>query len=470
MKPPVHIDIEAIGCAKPAEVRQSVRSAAENKITSREKRLFQLRRNDSHALRELAASVRRHAIENLDHYLEKAERKLTENGVQVHWAEDAEEARTIFLEICERTRPTTITKGKSMVTEEIGLNHFLEDAGYSPLETDLGEFVIQIAGDVPSHIVTPIIHINGREVAKLFEKEGLGEPTEDPEELTMQARRYLRTHFSKVDLGITGANFVVAETGRFITVENEGNVRLSSNAPRVHVAITGIEKVIASEAHAAVLLKMLASSSTGQDLTVYTQFIAGPRRAEDLDGPEEVHLILLDNGRTNLLGGQYQDMLRCIRCGACLNVCPVYRTVTGHGYGSVYPGPMGAILSPLLGGEKGRAQYSYLPKASSLCGACEEVCPVGIPIPRMLLALRDEFYGTDVPSPGGAPPFGPWAALSKRPPLWKAAMASARTFGWGPAKLAHLTALKNWLGERELPEWPKKSFRQLWKERKGGSR
>jgi L-lactate dehydrogenase complex protein LldF len=301
-------------------------------------------------------------------------------------------------------------------------------------------------------------------VARIFEENGLGEYTESPEELTAQARRHFRDLFRSASMGITGANFVVAETGRLVTVSNEGNLRFSANAPRTHVAITGIEKIVATEAELAIILKLLARSATGQSITVYTQFFAGARKNGELDGPDESHLVFLNNGRTNLLGGEYREMLRCIRCGACLNVCPVYRAVSGHGYGSVYPGPMGAIFSPLLGGEESRKEYAWLPKASSLCGACEEVCPVSIPIPKMLIGLRHDLKD-GAPPPKGTPGFGAWAKLANSPMLWRTSMKGGSTIGWGPAKLFPAGPFKAWLVNHDLPPWPKRDFRSWWKKR-----
>lgn len=457
------VNIENIGKEQTLETRASVLDASRKKIISRSHALRE-NLNDSNSLRHLASKLRLHALNHLPHFLEEAEKNLTENGIQVHWASDGEEARKIIGELCKKADVKIISKSKSMVTEEIELNPYLESLGFEPVETDLGEFVVQISDDHPTHIVTPIIHINGKQVAQIFEKEGLGEYTEDPEILTGYARRHLRKVFREAGVGITGANFVVADTGRFVTVSNEGNLRFCANAPKLHIAITGIEKVVASEDQMAVLLNLLARSSTGQNLTVYTQFFSGPKKENEADGPEESHLIFIDNGRTNLLGGDYHEMLQCIRCGACLNVCPVYRSVTGRGYDSVYPGPMGAVFSPLLGGEESMKKYSELPKASSLCGACEEVCPVAIPIPKMLLSLRDDLHGK-VPPIKGTPSFGPWSYMTSHPALWKASLSTGKTIGWGAAKILPNASLQSWLKSRDLPDWPKQSFRSLWKKR-----
>ncbi|MFH0795296.1 MAG: LutB/LldF family L-lactate oxidation iron-sulfur protein [bacterium] len=458
------VDPERLGRQQPVEIRNSVRGACEKKVAARETSLAE-NILDPASLRDLAGRLRQHVLDHLDEYLDRAEKRLESNGVQVHWAKDAAQAREVIAGICRTAGARLIVKGKSMVSEEIELNHHLEAGGFEVVETDLGEFVVQLDADRPSHIVTPIIHKSKEQIAQLFERKGLGEHTQDPEALTMQARRHLRRIFEQADVGITGVNFVVAESGRIVTVSNEGNVRFCSTLPRVHIALTGVEKIVAREDDLAALLKMLARSSTGQDLTVYTQFLGAVRSKEDPDGSQERHLIFLDNGRTEILGGRYREMLRCIRCGACLNVCPVYRTVTGHSYGSVYPGPMGAILSPLLGSSESRWNYAALPKASSLCAACEEVCPVAIPIPKMLLSLRQEI-GRGAPLSGSVPNFGLWALLVASPRLWRWSLRVANWTGWRIVKLLPVGALRAWLQARELPEWPRESFREAWRKRK----
>lgn len=458
------IDVEAIGIGKSASSRASVRSASEKKVVSRAV-VLEAEVENLDEKRHEAAARRQHVIDHLDEYLLAAEKSMQAKGIQVHWAADAEEARELVVGLCRAAEVKLIAKSKSMVSEEIHLNDALEAAGMRVVETDLGEFVVQLDKDHPSHIVTPIIHKSRKDVATTFEREGISDYNEDPEALTMAARRHLRKIFQEADCGITGANFIVAETGRLVTVSNEGNLRFTANTPRLHIAMTGIEKIVATEADLALLLKLLARSATGQSLTVYTQFLGGPREPGDPDGPDAMHVILLDNGRTNLLGGRYREMLRCIRCGACLNVCPVYRAVTGHGYGSVYPGPMGAIFSPLLGGEESRRKYAYLPKASSLCGACEEVCPVAIPIPKMLVGLREEAHRLHMPTPSGTPPWAPWSLLATNPSVWKVALEGGRAFGWGPARMAPVPAFQRWLQHHELPKWPDQSFRSWWKKR-----
>ncbi len=460
------MSFEAAGRGQPHEAREAVADAARRKVVQRAQRIAE-RLHDPQGVRRLAEEVRARATIRLDDLLPLAEKRLADNGIHVHRAASSEDACRLIASICRRAGASVISKSKSMVTEEIALNAHLEREGFRPVETDLGEFVVQIDHDRPTHIVTPIIHKNRRQVAKSFEREGLGPYTEDPEALTMQARAHLRQVFQQAEVGITGANFVVAETGRFVIVTNEGNGRFCATAPRVHIAITGIEKIVEHEADLAPLLKLLARSSTGMDLTVYTHFVSGPRRAGDPDGPEEVHLIFLDNGRSRVAAGPYREMLRCIRCGACLNVCPVYRQVTGHAYGGVYSGPMGAVLSPLLGGEVTLRERAELPFASSLCGACEEVCPVRIPIPRLLLGLRAELQAQGR-KPEGTPPFGAWARMASHPLAWRATLAAGRVAKWHGAGLLPGNPLGRWSGERELPEWPaaKETFRAQWRRRK----
>ncbi|MBX7135965.1 MAG: lactate utilization protein [Fimbriimonadaceae bacterium] len=348
-----------------------------------------------------------------------------------------------------------IAKAKSMATEEIHLNPALEAAGFLPVETDLGEYVVQIDGDRPSHIVTPIIHKNRFEVARSFEREGLGPYTEDPAELTLQARAALREKFREAVVGISGVNFGIAETGRLVLVENEGNNRFSTTAPKVHIALMGIEKILPKEADLPLFLKLLAGSATGQRFATYIHLITGPRQPDETDGPEEVHLVLLDNGRSKILESKYREVLRCIRCGACLNVCPVYRQAGGHAYRHVYSGPIGAVLAPLL---EGLDATGDLAKASSLCGACEEVCPVKIPLPDMLLELRDE--GIQSGAIKEAIPWNRFAQGASSPLLWRAGLFLLPMAG----KLAP-GALTDWTEMREPPQRVGRSFRKWWDER-----
>ena len=337
-------------------------------------------------LRRLAAAIKDHALAHLDTYLEQLEAQVVARGGVVHWASDADEARRIVTDLARARGVRRVVKSKSMTTEEIHLNAALEAGGAKVVETDLGEFVVQLSGDRPSHLIAPIIHKTTESVAELF-VEKLGIPRlERAEDLTRAARHALRAEFLAADMGITGVNFAVAETGTVVLVENEGNARLTTTRPRIHVAIMGIEKVIPRLADLGVFLRLLPRSATGQRASVYVSLLTGPRRPGEADGPDELHLIIMDNGRTRLLADpELRESLRCIRCGACLNVCPVYQRAGGHAYDAVYAGPIGAVITPVLEG-LGRARE--LPFASSLCGACAEVCPVRIDIPRMLLDLR----------------------------------------------------------------------------------
>ncbi|MBK1718790.1 LutB/LldF family L-lactate oxidation iron-sulfur protein [Thiocystis violacea] len=340
-------------------------------------------------LRDQGQAIRDQALANLPELLERLERRCATNGMHVHWAEDAAEANRLILDIIRRHGGHAVLKGKSMVSEEIGLNAFLAGHDIEPIETDLGELIIQLAREHPSHIVAPAVHKDRREVAELFARHFPEEPYgEDIEHLTALARRMMRERFRATRIGLSGVNFAVAETGTLCLVENEGNGRLSTTAPDVHIAITGIEKVIARLEDLAPLLTLLTRSATGQPITTYVNLISGPRKPNELDGPHEVHLILLDNGRSRIHADpELRATLRCIRCGACMNHCPVYHRIGGHGYGTVYPGPIGAILEPQL---QGLERQGELAQASTLCGACGEVCPVRIPIPDLLNRLRFE--------------------------------------------------------------------------------
>lgn len=340
-------------------------------------------------LRELGASIRRYSLANLPRLLEQLETNLTTNGVQVHWAQNAEEANTIALQIAQRVDAKRIIKGKSMVSEEIGFNHAMEAAGIEAFESDMGEYIVQLAGEAPSHIIMPAIHKTKQEIAQLFADEVPGVTyTEDVNALIQIGRRVLRRKFADADIGLSGVNFAVAETGTLCLVENEGNGRMCTTVPKIHIAITGIEKVVEKLEHLPPLLSLLTRSATGQSVTTYVNMISGPRKPGEKDGPEEVHLILLDNGRTQAYADdELRATLQCIRCGACMNHCPVYARIGGHAYGTTYPGPIGAIISPHMLGLEATYPLAF---ASTLCGACNEVCPVKIPITDILVRLRGE--------------------------------------------------------------------------------
>jgi len=442
-------------------------------------------------LRTQAHAIKRHTIENLSTYLLQLEARVRERGGTVFWAEDAAQACSYVVELARARGVKLAVKSKSMVTEEIELNHALERAGIEAVETDLGEYIIQLAGEKPSHIVVPAVHKTRGQVADLFEKK-LGLPhTEDVAKLTATARAVLRQKFLAAGMGITGANFAIAESGSIVLMENEGNIRFSSSAPKIHVAVVGIEKVIPRMADLAVFLRLLARSATGQKLGSYVSILSGARRPGEPDGPQEFHLVLLDNGRTRMLADPVaqpegyasaaagtvlsagtaqpegyatlrRETLYCIRCGACLNVCPVYRKIGGHAYPWVYSGPIGAILTPQM---LGFAIEPKLPFASSLCGACRDVCPVKIPIPEMLLLLRS--LETES-MPGGRwlerTGFRLWAWAMRQPWLYRLGSRAARFI---PARLlAAAGPLACWRKTRELPVFPEESFRDWWRKRR----
>jgi L-lactate dehydrogenase complex protein LldF len=340
-------------------------------------------------LRELGASIRRYSLANLPRLLEQLEANLTANGVKVHWAQNAEDANAIALQIAQRVNAKRIIKGKSMVSEEVGFNHAMEAAGIEAFESDMGEYIVQLAGEAPSHIIMPAIHKTKQEIAQLFADEVPGVTyTEDVDALIQIGRDVLRRKFADADIGLSGVNFMVAETGTLCLIENEGNGRMCTTVPKVHIAITGIEKVVEKLNHVPPLLSLLTRSATGQSVTTYVNMISGPRKADEKDGPEEVHLILLDNGRTQAYADdELRATLQCIRCGACMNHCPVYARIGGHAYGTTYPGPIGAIISPHMLGLEATYPLAF---ASTLCGACNEVCPVKIPITDILVRLRNE--------------------------------------------------------------------------------
>ena len=339
-------------------------------------------------MREMARQIKTHTVENLDHYLEMAADKVSRAGGNVFFAQTAEDATRYVVDLARSKGVEVAIKGKSMLSEEMGLNHALAANGVEPVETDLGEYIIQLAEETPYHIIAPAIHKTRDEVAELFEEKLNAPRYREIEDMAGEARRQLRQKFIQADMGITGVNFLVAETGTVVLVTNEGNGRMCTSMPRIHVAIMGMERVIPSMDDLGIFLRLLIRSATGQTLSSYVTTVTGPRRHDDEDGPEELHLVIVDNGRSRLLADpELRESLNCLRCGACLNACPVYRKVGGHAYGWVYPGPIGAVISPMM---TDLADAKDLPHASSLCGACRDVCPVKINIPRMLLHLRKE--------------------------------------------------------------------------------
>lgn len=426
------------------------------------------------ALRDAGRDIKVHVLENLDYYLERFEEKVAENGGQVHWCVDAEEARQTVLKICRDAGARTVTKAKSMIGEEIGINDFLEREGVRPVETDLGEYIIQLRHEPPSHIIAPAVHLSKEQVADAFREHHKQFPAErsleEPKAMLEEARSVLRGEFLAADAGITGANMLIAETGSIVLVTNEGNADLTQTLPRAQIVIASIEKVVPTLEDASTILRVLARSATGQELSVYTTFTTGPRRPGDLDGPEAFHVLLLDNGRTKMLGSEFNEMLRCIRCGACINHCPVYAAIGGHAYGWVYSGPMGAVLIPNLIGDE---EAGHLPHASTLCGRCEEVCPMRIPLPRMLRQLRERQFEQGVTPRILRSGLRGWAFLARRPGLYQLAtrigVAAMGKMGRTRGRFGRLPFAGGWTKSRDLPAPQGQTFQQLWSAR-GGKR
>ncbi|MBI3453025.1 MAG: iron-sulfur cluster-binding protein, partial [Rhodospirillales bacterium] len=421
-------------------------------------------------LRDAAKAIKDHTLAHLDWYLERFERNCRAAGGHVHWCRTPAEARETILALCRRFGARTVTKGKSMIAEEIALNDYLAENDIEPVETDLGEYIIQIRHEAPSHIIAPAIHLTEGQVAESFRATHTqldpARKLDEPRAMVDEARRVLRRRFLAADVGITGANFLIAETGSSVIVTNEGNGDLTQLLPKAHIVLASLEKVVPTLEDVGTILRVLARSATGQDMSVYTTVSTGPRRASDLDGPEEFHVVLLDNGRSALLGGEFQDMLRCIRCGACMNNCPVYSAVGGHAYGWVYPGPMGAVLTPsLIGVENAR----HLPNASTFCGKCESVCPMKIPLPRMMRHYREREYERRLSPPAVRAGLALWAFLARRPPLYHFLVSVAASvlglLGRKQGSFYNLPFAGGWTATREMPAPQGKTFQELWYER-----
>jgi L-lactate dehydrogenase complex protein LldF len=413
--------------------------------------------SDVDLAREKAKNLKWRVMEKLDRYLEQFEDNFTRNGGKVIWAENAEQAQQAILKICREKQCKSLVKSKSMATEEIHLNDFLQEHGIESVETDLGEYIQQLDGEPPYHIVTPAMHKSKEDVARLFAEKLNTDPSLSPEELTLVARDKLRSKYTAAEVGVTGANFLIADTGSIAVTENEGNGRLSCSWPKTHIAVVGIEKLIPSLSDLHIFWPLLATFGTGQKITVYNSVISGPRRASETDGPEEMYVVLLDNGRTNLLKDKTRESLYCIRCGACLNACPVYKNIGGHTYGTTYSGPIGSVITPHL---RDLGEWKHLSYASSLCGNCTEVCAVKINLHELLLENRYEAvaYGS--------------STLSERL-AWKAWRQAS--LNRGMMNLANGT-IKNWVVNKMFKGWntyradlnfSNKTFNQLWKERSG---
>jgi len=447
-------------------LQQAMNKAQGGFVDKRREAMAQLPEFDD--IRDAARDIKDHVLSNLDSYLELYEQKVQENGGQVHWARTTEEACQIITAICRDAGAELVAKGKSMVSEEMGLTGALETAGLKVVETDLGEYIVQLAGETPSHIIAPAVHKTREQITELFHKHhaklGYSERVTQREAIVNEARNVLREVFIKADVGITGANFLVAETGANVIVTNEGNGDLTSCLPRVQIAVAGIERVIPSLDDLSTLLRVLARSATGQEITAYTTMYAGPRHKDDGEGPAEYHVVLLDNGRSAMLGGAYRPMLRCIRCGACMNHCPVYLAIGGHAYGWVYPGPMGSVLTPLLTSFE---QAVDLPNACTLNGRCKAVCPVRIPLSDLLLEHRFEQHRRGLTSAVGRLLIRAWAWLARRPRLYHGVMVIPlwlmHRLGRKAGALRWLPLAGGWTGSRDFPVPAGQSFHAQWR-------
>ena len=429
--------------------RRAIARATDHAVAALERRFVAV---DHDALRDQGAAIRRHAIANLPRYLEQWIDRAEERGTVVHYARDAAEARSIAAQICQDEGVRSAVKSKSMAAEEVLLNHALEGADVDVVETDLGEFVVQAMGDRPSHIIGPILHRTRGEVHALFSEMAGEELDDDPAALTAFARERLRHAFLTADAGVSGGNFLIAETGEVVLLSNEGNGRLTTSVPRVHIALVGIEKIIPRRRDLSVLVPLAAGHGTGQLVTTYVSVVGGPRAPGEPDGPDRMHVILLDAGRSALLGGQFEDALLCIRCGACQNACPVYRQVGGHAYGWVYGGPIGAVLTPLFRGQDDGGELS---QATTLCGACDDVCPVRIPLHDLLLALRRQRADEDAAPRLERIAFALWGEVWSRPWLYRASTRAGRAglhlIARDGVVRRRLPGLRRWTAERDLP-------------------
>lgn len=416
--------------------------------------------------RDLSKQIRNHVLANLDAYLYQLSEKVQQNGGKVYFAETAEEATQYIRQVALEKNAKTIVKSKSMVTEEIGLNEVLEKEGMKVVETDLGEYLLQIVGDKPSHIVVPAIHKDRYKIRQELHDVLGYEGTEQPEEMNAFVRKTLRKDFLEADIGISGCNFAVAETGSVCLVTNEGNLRLATTVPKTHIAVMGMERLAPTFKEVDVLITMLARSAVGAKLTAYNTWLTGPRLEGETDGPEEFHLVIVDNGRSSILESEFKEVLRCIRCGACLNTCPAYRQIGGHGYGSIYPGPIGAVISPLLGGYD---EFKELPYACSLCTACNSVCPVKIPLAQLILKHREHIAQNGMtPATERLSIFG-FTFANSHPTLWKAgvnigAKVASKLIKNGKAPV-QVGALAEWTKARDLPTPEGESFREWFNKR-----
>ncbi|MGD9537858.1 MAG: LutB/LldF family L-lactate oxidation iron-sulfur protein [Alphaproteobacteria bacterium] len=417
------------------------------------------------ALRDAGIEIKKHTLAHLDFYLERFAANVEQAGGTVHWCPTPDDGRAAVLDILSRYGAKTATKSKSMVAEEMDLNEHLEANGIEPVETDLGEYIIQLAHERPSHILAPAIHKTKAQVADLFLAHHKTKRLDAAEDMVAEARHFLRPRYLEAGAGITGANFLIAESGSIILVTNEGNAELTQILPKVHIVLATVEKVVPTLEDASTFLRLLARSATGQEFSTYTTLATGPRRPGDLDGPEAFHVIILDNGRTNILGGEFREVLRCIKCSACMNACPVYATVGGHAYGWVYPGPIGAALAPNLIGIE---EALHLPNASTFCGRCEAACPMRIPLPKLMRQWREREHEKRLSPARYRLGLGAWAFLAKRPALYGLATRlgiGALGLASGKGRFASLPFASGWTAGRDLPAPEGTTFRAAWAKR-----
>ncbi len=448
-------------------VQRAVPSAQERLQSVRLKAVSEL--DDWERWRDLGEEIRSHTIDNLDYYLTELSNNVAKRGGHVFFAETAEDANRYIEEVVRKKQAKKIVKSKSMVTEEIGLNPTLEKAGCEVIETDLGEYIIQLDNDHPSHFLGPALHKTREQVKDIFSEKRGYTGTEEPEELTQFAREQLRKEFLSADIGITGCNFAIANSGTVGIVTNEGNARLSTTVPKTQITVMGMERLVPSWEDFEVMVSLLCRSAVGQKLSTYVTAVSGPRLEGEADGPEEFHLVIVDNGRSGILGTQFQSALHCIRCSACVNVCPVYRHIGGHAYGSIYQGPIGAVLTPLLGGYE---EYKELPYASSLCAACTEVCPVRIPLHELLYKHRQQIVQEEGLAPAGEKiAMKTFRTVTSSSRLYKVSTKSATVVRGVIAGMSKggPKPIRGWTQSRNLPSVGKKRFRDLYKERKKGA-
>ncbi len=465
-KPALHFRDRACKALKDEQMRRAVRKAVDLLSGNKEKASKELDHWDD--WRERGKCIRRHTLENLDFYLSQLAESVRKNGGHVHFAQNAAEAKNAIACICKQHKAKLVVKSKSMITEEIQLNETIRQGKIEVLETDLAEYILQLAREKPSHIIVPAIHKNRNQIAELFSKAARGKMEADTPTLTAFARKTLRGEFLKADIGITGCNFAVAETGAISLVTNEGNARMVTTIPKVLISVMGMERIVPTFADLEVFLSLLPRSATGQKLTSYVSIIHGPRRTGEAEGPEEFHLVIVDNGRSRILADpEFHQVLHCIRCGACFNVCPVYRQIGGHAYGSVYGGPIGAVLTPLL--ENDLNFWGELSYASTLCAACSNVCPMKIPIQDLLIKLRRKRVDAGYAQTLERLSFGMWRRFFKLPGRYKFAMKVAAIAQKPFVDNCYIKAgpppLSNWTNSRYFPAAANKTFRNVWQEK-----